>query len=190
MSARPSTAQLATTHLAPLLKEHGWAKKALTWTRRRGDTTQVINLQNSHGGKSFYVNIGMVIDAVEKLGGNNSQQGMGTYTVTYGERLDGWRRGMPQEFPANEVDTVGPKIRNALEKLMPTLDALDSPAAFRENLDLGRGFYKILRAQLAWLAGDKKAAKKDLEAVVKEFGDRPAVTYEWAVKHAGLKGKL
>jgi hypothetical protein len=185
---RPTVSKLVTAYLAPLLKEHGWTRGLLTFTRRRGETTQVINIQSSHGGRTFYVNIGMVIDAVKKLQNDSTgNQVFGKYTVTHGGRIDEWRRGMPKEFPAFEPETVGPKIRGALERLMPMLDRLDSPTAFREQLDLSRGFDKILRAQLAWLAGNKKAAQADLRAVAKEFADRPAISFDMLAKQAGLK---
>jgi hypothetical protein len=184
MSAKPIVTKLVTTSLAPLLKEHGFKKDALTFTRQRGDVLQIINIQISHGGASFYVNVGLLVGAMKKLK-DSQTMGCGKYAVPLGlgRRLEDFVR-TAASFKA--VPASGDTVRKGLEKLLPILEPLDSATAILDELDLSEGFYKVTHAQLAYVLGDKKRALADLRAVLREFSDRK-LTLESLSANNGMK---
>ena|SRR5687768_5205063 len=50
--------------LAPDLKVRGYKKSGPTWRRAKDDTLQVLNLQKSDFGDSFYLNVGLYLTAL------------------------------------------------------------------------------------------------------------------------------
>jgi len=50
--------------LAPALKQRGFKKSGATWRRGSGDAIEVLNLQGSQWGPSFYVNLGVYFRAL------------------------------------------------------------------------------------------------------------------------------
>lgn len=50
--------------LSPTLKAHGFRKKDSTWRRTRDGFIQIINVQGSQWSRSFYLNLGIYIEAI------------------------------------------------------------------------------------------------------------------------------
>lgn len=50
-----------------IMKEHGFQKKKRNWYFENEEVTLVVNLQQSSWGKQFYINMGVVIKALENL---------------------------------------------------------------------------------------------------------------------------
>jgi hypothetical protein len=189
MGAREAVSKLVTTTIAPPLKSAGFRKQALTFERKRGEVTQIVNVQVSHGGVVFYVNVGFIFDAVSALGANQpGSEVIGKYTVHHGARLEQLVPGLPQSWDPGEA-TTGERIRGALEELMPLLDRIDGARAMLDAVALDRGFEKQLRAQLKWCVGDRAGARADLEALVAELAER-GLKLEKIAKRIGLGGLL
>ncbi len=188
MSARPLVARLVTASIAPLMKQHGFKRKALTFERKHGAVLQIVNVQCSHGGDSFYVNVGVVLDEVKALRASETgSQVFGGHTVHFGSRLDSLAPALPQSWKADDAN-AGAEVAAGLEKALRKLNAIDSAAAMLAEVDLRHGFHKVLRAQLVWIGGDPRGARADLEAVAKEFSDRQGCSVEQLAKRAGLRG--
>ena len=145
----------------------GFSKRGSTFERRHGETLQLVELQRSAHGSTLYVNVGIVFDAVTKLGAS-----------TTGARVIGKR---PVHHGARVEDLGG------IERALELLDRIDGPAAALKVLDLERGFEKLLRAQLKSLVGDRAGALADVEAVAKEFSDRRGCTVNDLLTRTGLR---
>lgn len=171
MTARPAVSALVTASLAPLLKAAGFRKQALLFERRRGDILQVVNAQVSHGGAAFYINVGLISDAVAALKARSSLSMIGKHAVHYGKRLEQLVPELPASWSPDDP-TAGTRIAAALARVVTLFDPIDSASTMLEALDLSRGFDKTLRAQLRWITGDRAGARADLEAVAAEFADR------------------
>ncbi len=55
--------------LAPLLKLHGFKKLGATRRKITGDTIEILNLQGSQWGPSFYINLGVYFRALGHIDG-------------------------------------------------------------------------------------------------------------------------
>jgi Domain of unknown function (DUF4304) len=185
MSARAAVSGLVTATLAPSLKAAGFRKQALTFERRRGDVTQIVNVQVSHGGRSFYVNVGLIVDAVTALGGDTTGSlVLGAHVVHLGRRLHQLVPGLPESWAADDA-AAGDAIARALATVVATLDGIDGALALLAAFPLDAGFEKVLRAQLKWTLGDRGGARADLEAVARELADR-GFTVAALAKQAGI----
>ena len=64
--ARDAISKVVRIGIAPMLKTHGFKKKALSFARRRGSVVHFVNVQlsswNSGATGSFYLNVGLVFD--------------------------------------------------------------------------------------------------------------------------------
>jgi hypothetical protein len=178
--------KIVATSVAPLLKEHRFRKQRLTFHRRRGDVTQVVNVQISHGGRRFYVNVGIMCDAISALGASTTGNlVIGPYSTHHAWRLDDLASGLPPSW-CDDDETAGIQIRSGLVTALAKLDRLDSAAAMLAELDLSEGFNKVLRAQLKWIAGDRAGSRADLEAVAREY-DRQGCSVVELARRAGIK---
>lgn len=190
MSVRAVVSKLVTASISSPLREAGFRKDALTFERRRGEVTQLVNVQVSHGGGTFYVNVGLISDAIEALGGNKTGSlVIGKHTVNYGARLESLVPGLPDEWDPARPET-SEKLRAAILAILPKLDAIDGPRALLAELDLEAGFGKVLRAQLRWITDDRTGARADLEAVAREFSDRRGCTVDQLAARAGIAAVL
>ena len=158
--------------IKPLLVGAGFRKRARTFERRRGDVTQLVNVQRSHGGNSFYVNVGLVFDAITGLRTNDTGLlVLGKDIVHFGARLHELVTGLPDRWIDGDAD-AHEQVRNALEVIVAKLDRIDGAVAMLNEFPLDAGFQKVLRAQLKWISGDRSGARADLETVASEFSDR------------------
>jgi len=168
------------------LRAAGFRKQALTLERRRGDVTQIVNVQVSHGGSSFYVNVGLVFDAISALDADETGSiVLGKHVVHFGARLHELVPGLPGEWEASDAE-AGDHLRRALEEVVTKLDCIDSTRAMLNAFVLDNGFEKLLRAQLKWTAGDRAGARTDLEAVAREFADRQGCGVKELAERAGI----
>lgn len=61
--------------IKPLLKNHGFLKRRLTWTRDAPDTIVVFNIQRSSWNKSdFYINLGVYVKTLGDLASPTESQ--------------------------------------------------------------------------------------------------------------------
>jgi hypothetical protein len=171
----------------PLLVGAGFRKRARTFERRRGDVTQLVNVQRSHGGNSFYVNVGLVFDAISDLRAN--QTGLlvlGKDIVHFGARLHELVTDLPERWTDDDAD-ADEQVRNALEVIVAKFDRIDGPVAMLNEFPLDAGFQKVLRAQLKWISGDTSGARADLEAVASELSDRRGCDVGKLAARAGIQ---
>lgn len=131
--------------LAPDLKARGYKKSGPTWRRRKDDAIQVLNLQKSQWGDSFYVNVGLYLTA---LGEEEQPTEYRCHVRCRAERL------VPREHFAelrglldfttdlSESDRYT-KIRALIEHyLLAWLDANSTEVALRSTLkDQTEGFF-------------------------------------------------
>lgn len=136
------------TQLAPDLKMRGYKKSGPTWRRKKDDTIQVLNLQKSQWGDSFYVNIGLYLIA---LGEEEQPTEYRCHVRCRAERL------MPEEhfefrglldFTTALADSDRYTRIRALIAQYPLawLDANSTEAALRSTLkDRTKGFFVHVR---------------------------------------------
>lgn len=180
-----------TSHIAPLMKPAGFRKRGLVFERQRGAVTQLVAVQLSHGGDgTFYVNLGLLFDAVTALGADDTGSVViGGQAVHLSARLDALAtKRLPQSWNVSEA-AAATQVADALTGVISILDSIvNAPTALAElERALARGFHKVLRAQLKYTTGDKKGAGADLAAVAEEFSDRQGCSVDELAKRAGLK---
>ena len=186
MPARPTVSKLVTASVTPLLREHGFQRATLTFDRRRGETTQIVNVQISHGGEVFYVNVGWILHEVRALKASTTGLSViGKHVIHHGGRLETFAPALPASWRVDER-AAGDAIRAGLERVLPLLDRVDCARAMLAEVDLDGGFDKVLRAQLAWITGDLPRAHADLHAVAREFADRQGTSFAQLARRAGI----
>jgi hypothetical protein len=175
-----------TPRVAALLQAAEFRKRGPAFERRHGETTQLVELQTSRDGSVFYVNVGIVLDAITKLGPQSTgSRVIGKTPVHFGARLEELVKGVPSKWPtaagAEEEDLLV-----ALTQVLDRLGRIDGAATTLSELDLSRGFEKLLRAQLKWVTDDRDGARADVEAVAHEFSERRGCTVPELLARTGL----
>ena len=173
--------------VTPLLRTAGFQGRSRTFERRRGQVTQLVSFQSSHGGDLFYVNVGLVFDAVSALGGDTTGSvRIGSHVVHFSARLHELVAGLPDRW--NVLDArAQDQLRAGCEAVIAILDRVEGPDGMLATVSLDKGFQKVLRAQLKWTTSDRSGARADLEAVAREFSDRRGCSVGELAKNAGLQ---
>ncbi len=186
MTVRAKVSGAINASLSELGRAHGFKKKGAVFHRRLGGTTQLIAFQFSkanlgdEGG--FFVNIGLVFDALNAVGGTTTGRALvGGEVVHWGRRPGDLLPNAPSYWDVHvttDPEQLGASLRAALEPIVAMLDRLDGPAALLEAFSLDRGFEKVLRAELRYVLGRHAEALADLRAVAAEFSNRRGVSVE------------
>ena len=191
MARNPSPAEdllkeVVAEAITPPLKVAGFRKSAPNYHRRHGETVQVVNVQLSHGSsameKVFYVNAGIVFDAMCQLMGQPVLETPKEYQCDEcGTRdrlenlipgaLDRWALSGAADVPR----TVG-VLRGLINQLVAELDAIDSVAAYRAHrwFDRALPIPQGLNAQVRYLVGDLDGAWQEIQDLVRFLADRHA----------------
>jgi hypothetical protein len=176
--------KLVTSELAPSMKARGFAKERLTFVRQHGETLQAVELQVASGGREHYVNVGVAFDEFAALHAKRTVQWtVGKHTVDFTARLEELVAKLPDRWSTSALD---PSVLAGIERAMKTLDAVRDARSGLAKLRLGKGFWKVLRAQLKWVCGDVDGAHADIDAVAEEFADRRGCTRRELAARAGL----
>jgi hypothetical protein len=173
--------------ITPGLVGGGFRKRGRTFERRCADVMQLVNIQRSHGGNSFYVNVGLAFDAISALHADaTGLLVLGRHVVHFGARLDELVTGIPSRCIDGDADALV-QVRAGLEAIMTKLDRTSGVAAMLSEFPLDAGFQKVLRAQLKWISGDRLGARADLAAVAFEFSDRRGCALAELATRAGIQ---
>lgn len=179
VSATETLTTLVTEAMRPHARAGGYRKQRLTYHRRRGDTTQIVNFQlsqgNSHAEARSYVNVAVAPDALFALAGRAVPAALKEYECPFRVRLE---QLVPDAPPAWIWDAScdaaawSSALGACLERMADWLDGIDSPATLLHRATLERGANLFLRAQLHYVLGDLDAALADVQAGVAAFADR------------------
>lgn len=194
MTVRDILSEAIAVSVAGLAKARGFRKKGLTFRRKHGQTTQVINFQLSRGNSAdegdFYVNIGISFDAVTALSGSTTGElVIAGETVHFGARLRELSPGTPAEWAITQqtdAHALGERLGAALAPVIDRLEAVESPASMLREFPLDEGARRILRATLEYVGGDFNAALADLKRVAAEFADRQGMSVEHLIERHRL----
>jgi hypothetical protein len=195
MTNQDAWAQVVKETVVPILKAAGFAKKANTFTRRRGSATQIVEIKASRGNgpseRTYYIEVGFDLDETRALRadttGNVVVGGQAVAFPYETSRLDPPLRREWRVDAGFDRQAISTEIDRGLRALVAALDPLEGPRHVLERLDLERGFDKIARAQLRYVLGDRAGARRDVEAVCAEFADRQGMRLEQVLKRAGLR---
>jgi hypothetical protein len=83
---------------------------------------------------------------------------------------------------------LGARLEVALTAACAALEPITDARAALERLDLDAGFFKLKRAQLRFVLGDRGGARAEVERVCAEFPDRAGLEVEVTLRRLGLAG--
>ncbi|MFY0571049.1 DUF4304 domain-containing protein [Archangium lansingense] len=194
MTVRELISEAVSVAVAGLAKSRGFRKKGLTFRRKHGQTTQVINFQLSRGNTAaegdFYVNIGISFDAVTTLGGDTTGLLMiAGEAVHFGARLEELAPETPAQWEVTQqtdARALGEQLGATLAPVIDRLEAIESPACMLREFSLDEGTQRILRAELEYVGGNFNAALAELKLVAAEFADRQGMSIESLIERHRL----
>lgn len=194
MTASEDLKALVGEVMKPLAKASGFKKQGLNWRRRRGATTQVVNVQLSPGRVASealcYLNVGVALDALHELDGEPVAESPKEYECHFNGRLESLFPDLPADWrlgATTDRSALGVGLRDALTRVVGFLDAVDGPAALLRRVPLDEGAERLLRARLHYVLGDLPAALTDLRLGVAFFADR-GMTVEQQIARLKLAG--
>lgn len=173
-SAEDAFASLLGSHIAPLLKERGFRKQKLTFTRRREGVVDVVNLQrsagNSHESIRFYVNCGVYSAEFDRVIGRVPQERPKEVDCQYRRRIEHIAPGIGPHVTmaaGTDVAAVAEQVCGALVAALDVMGRLGGPddvaRAAESDID-----FDVFRYRLA--SGDDAAAREQFSRARTEFG--------------------
>jgi hypothetical protein len=170
------------TAVTPVLKAAGFRKTGLSYHRRRGSTTQVVNIQGSQWSsgdeKRFYVNVGVSFDTLCELAGIPILEKPKEYecdTRGFRHRLEAVIAEAPASWTihANHDESAAVvALRACLQQLVDQLEGIDGPASFRTHAWFDRFKPTDTNAKILYVLGDCDGADREVDAIVARFADR------------------
>ncbi|MFP2963851.1 DUF4304 domain-containing protein [Myxococcus sp. 1LA] len=170
---------LAANAMKPLAKAGGFKKKELTWRRRHGETTQVLNVQRSHGNTSsearFYVNVGIAFDALFRLEEQAIPDAPREHECHFRARLEQLDAKAPAVWVVGSTtneSALTVRLAKHLARAVAFFDTVEGPATLLQQQRLDHGAELFLRAQLRYVLDDASGALADVRQGVAFFSDR------------------
>ncbi|WP_165497015.1 DUF4304 domain-containing protein [Rhodococcus sp. ABRD24] len=128
-------------HVRPFLKELGFRKRALVFTRVRDGLTDVLSLQrssgNSGGNVRFYVNCGVYSAEFAAVIGETVVERPREVDCQFRCRLDSLAPAAPQWFEITAdtpAEPTGSAVVVALETAVPALGTIDTTDALADRI--------------------------------------------------------
>jgi hypothetical protein len=191
MQARDIVNEIVDNGLAQLMRAHGFRKSALTFRRTRGETTQFVSLQLSHGNfgndGGFYVNIGIAFNAITALEGTKTVAALvGGDRVHFFKRLEQLEASAPETWKvtaATNTVAAGEQLCALTAPILMKLESITTPASMLAAFPLDAS---VLRAQLHFLNGDRHSALEDVRTVAEMFVDRRGMSVSEILARHGM----
>jgi len=176
--------------LAPLLKSHGFKKKARNFYRECEDRIELINVQasqfNAGTEGQFTVNVGVYITAISEITDAPPVKGMPKeYDCTVRERiglLSSENKDTWWSVDSNvDIKNIGTDLASSVEALcLPWLARMEN----LENLKVEAAKrVPLIAAGVALYQGNKQEAKAYLEQCIKQKPLAKSRTVAWGKKH-------
>lgn len=109
----------------PLLKEHGYAKKGLHFSKAVESMTYIISFQKSAGNSAdqlmFYVNCGIYSAELAEIQGKAVNEAPAEVECHFRERIENIAHGVPARYElteATDIDAVRQSLRSGLEQVL------------------------------------------------------------------------
>ncbi|SEL72547.1 DUF4304 domain-containing protein [Rhodococcus maanshanensis] len=173
-SAEEALATLLGESAVPLLKEYGFRKRKLTFTRERDGLVDVINLQrsagNSHEAIRFYVNCGVYSAEFDRVIGRTPQQRPAEVDCQYRRRIEDIATGIGPHVTVHadtDVPAVAEQLRAALTSALAVMGQLGGPDDVAHSVGSDIDF-DVLRYRLA--TGDESGAREQYLSALSRFG--------------------
>lgn len=190
MQAKEIIQSIVRCELAPALKQAGFKKSGLTFTRRHGSTGHLIQIQLSSWNQgsvgAFYVNVGVMFDQmfpVERIPDAHPKYD----DCQFMTRLEQLVPDAPVQWPVDSdtsVLDVSKHLAACVRKIVETLDGVTSLADFE-----GTGWVKVIPwsfpAQYAYALGRDDEAESLVANEAACFADR-GVTRESLIQDYGF----
>ncbi|EME15591.1 DUF4304 domain-containing protein [Rhodococcus triatomae] len=177
-------------HVRPLLKSLGFRKRALVFTRSRGELTDVVSLQRSAGNIGghvrFYVNCGVHSSEFAAAIGDTVADRPREVDCQFRCRLDELAPGAPQWFEIDDEDaaaSLGPLLAGYLDTAARALGTVTTADELAHRIS-GGGAIEAFRYRVA--TADWASARDIYRSVRAEFGAEP----RWARIDAILRSHL
>lgn len=177
----PSAEQVFATLLGesavPLLKEHGFRKRRLTFTRERDGLVDVVNLQRSAGNSyesiRFYTNCGVYSPEFDRVIGRPVQDRPAEVDCQYRRRIENIATGIGPHVTVQadtDVPAVAGQLRAALTEALAAMGQLRGPDDIVRSVGSDIDF-DVLRYRLAM--GDESGAREQYLRARSRFGAEP-----------------
>ncbi|MFD1812291.1 DUF4304 domain-containing protein [Rhodococcus gannanensis] len=177
-------------HVRPLLKTLGFRKRALVFTRGRGELTDVVSLQRSSGNFGghvrFYVNCGVHSAEFATAIGDPTVERPREVDCQFRCRLDELAPEAPQWFEIDDetdASAVGPVLVGYLDTAVRALGAVTTADELAHRISDGVAI-EAFRYRVA--TGDWASAREIHRSVRAEFGAEP----RWARIDAIMRSHL
>lgn len=109
----------------PLLKEHGYAKKGLHFSKATDAMTYIISFQKSAGNSAdqvmFYVNCGIYSAELAEIQGKAVKDAPAEVECHFRERIEHIAQGVPARYElteATDIDSVRQSLRSGLVQVL------------------------------------------------------------------------
>ncbi|WP_231569594.1 DUF4304 domain-containing protein [Prescottella defluvii] len=173
-SAEHAFSSVVGTGIAPLLKEFGFRKQKLTFTRRRDGLVDVVNLQRSAGNSyesiRFYVNCGVYSAEFDRVIGRVPEERPKEVDCQYRRRIEHIAPGIGPHVTVTagtDVPAVAEQMRAALVAALDVMGRLGGPDDVAGAVDSDIDF-DVFRYRLA--SGDDVGAREQFARARTEFG--------------------
>jgi hypothetical protein len=179
MKARDAIGAVVKNALAPMFKRHGFRKDGLHFTRRAGSVAHYFNVQLSqwNGGASghFYLNAGVMFDALCKLRGKAPPQVPKYDDCQFMARLEAIDPSLPQFYSVEagtDLEALAARVGEAVERayVLP-LNAVASIEDFAAT-----GWVGVIPwgfpALYSYATGDVEGARRLVQREADAFADR------------------
>jgi Domain of unknown function (DUF4304) len=178
--------------LKGLMKAAGFKKSGLRFYRRHGSTTQVLEVQLSHGSSfssaRFYVNVGVSVDLPQKREAPATDK-LKSHECDWSSRLEELAEGAPARWELDEgsdLDQLCARLHSAVETALETLAAIDSADALMASGLLDQGARRQVRAQILYAQGDDHGALAELRYLESFFSNRKGMSVPELVARLGM----
>jgi len=170
--------------IAPMLKAHGFKKRALNFARSKGAVTHFVNVQLSSWNRgpagSFYLNVGLVFDELCQHFGKPAPEFPAYDDCQFLVRIDKLNPALPQQFEvgaSTDLQVLASGIAGDLEQtFVAPLAGVDSLASFGASGWVGVvpwGFPALFH----YLTGNPQEARRLVQLEADRFADR-GLTFE------------
>ncbi|MBP1161616.1 DUF4304 domain-containing protein [Rhodococcus sp. PvR099] len=173
-SAEHAFATLLGESAVPLLKEQGFRKRKLTFTRERDGLVDVVNLQrsagNSHESIRFYVNCGVYSVEFDRVIGRTPQQRPSEVDCQYRRRIESIATGIGPHVTVHadtDVPAAADELRAALTSALAVMGQLRGPDDIAQSVGSDIDF-DVLRYRLA--TRDESGAREQYIRARSRFG--------------------
>jgi hypothetical protein len=186
--ARESIFEVIRLGLAPMLKQHGFKKNGLNFTRRCGTVAHYLNVQlsswNCGSQGYFYLNAGLMFDEISTHFGKVPPQLPKYDDCNFMVRLDRLNESLPPQFTVDEntnLDALAQVVANLVEQTyvipLEEVDCLSNLANTGWVKAIPWGFPALFH----FLSGDKEEARRLVQLEADTFAAR-GVTFESVAK--------